>query len=73
MKGAVKCSCCGGSPIYVDWEIVPGCIQWAVSCERRCFITQFFYKQARARKQWNNEDVQKALAAKGKWERRFYK
>ena len=70
MIGAVNCSCCGNRPVYVEWAVA-GCSLWAVSCERRCFITEFFYKKRRAKKQWNNEDIQKSLVECGKWERRF--
>jgi len=66
----VNCSCCGYRAFYVERHVGIGCTLWAVECGQRCFITDFFYSKGEARKQWNNKDIQKSLAAQGKWERR---
>jgi hypothetical protein len=64
-----SCSCCNSRAIYVKWCVGVYTL-WAVECEMRCFLTDFFYSKGEARDQWEDKDVQKSLTARGKWERR---
>jgi hypothetical protein len=68
---AVICACCGSKPHFKEWIVVPGLSLWAVECDKYCFITDFFDEKNLAVKHWNAADVQKALAQKGEWERRY--